>query len=191
MRFTTAKYTRRVNMGNYEHEELSLEAALAETDDTQKAGVTLKQNVEKLLGLREKIDFADVKEVQEGGKIVMNDGQVKDAAETEVQHKEEPKEKKKPAKKNATKDKPKKEEKPKPKPAVKYDRSIDGHRKELSAIFDELRPGWNIDDATKKICAGISHEIVGEYIFDDHGEIIPEFKNKVEELLIEGEEGGL
>ena len=201
MRTTDVNFTRRVNLGNYEHCELSMGAALSEGEDAVKAAKKLRATVEHTLGLS--VDFSEVESITDGGDIVMKSGEeVKATPETTMNHdsgetKEEPKEEKKPAKKKAAKKKaskktsksapkeeakeePKKEEPKGPKPSVKYDPNEKAHRQELSGVLHSVCPGWNKDNDLKAKAKSVSREeMTGQYIFDDAGEILQEFRDTV------------
>lgn len=171
MKYTEFKYTRRHNTGNYEFEEATLGAVIEDGEDAQEIGAKVKNQVEVFLGLAK---AAPKKEAPK-----------KEAPKAETL-KEEPKKeepKKEAPKKKAAAKKPKKEE-----PAVTYDRSIKAHKDELVNVFDELRPNWNKNKELAKVCKGISEEMVGEPIFSAKGDILQSFTDKIEELLIEGEE---
>lgn len=65
MKITTIKYMERKNLGNYEHEELSAEALIGETDDYVASMLTLKDLVHNTLHgtLNKPIIKEEVKEV--------------------------------------------------------------------------------------------------------------------------------
>ena len=186
---TEISYLRRVNLGNYEHTEISATSVVNEGQDPDKIGEALKQQVEKLLGLRDSVDFSLVEEVTEDGNLKMKDGSVKEVTEnTEIVHeekKEEPKEEEKPktTKKKATKKKvSKKKEEPKgPVPSVKYDRTKQEHKDEMAKALNQHVAKWKTTDEGKKKARELSEKLVGEYIFDSEGNIVDSFIQAVKD----------
>ena len=188
MHVETIHYTRRKPEEQYGHSEFTVFATLKEGEDLLKAGEALKQQVEKLLGLRDSVDFSLVEEVTEDGNLKMKDGSVKEVSEnTEVVHeekKEEPKEEEKPkvVKKKATKKKAKKKEEPKgPVPSVKYDRSKQEHKDEMAKALNQHVARWKTTDEGKKKARELSEKLVGEYIFDSEGNIVDSFIQAVKD----------
>jgi hypothetical protein len=164
MRVTEVKYTRRFNMGNYEHEEVTATAVIDDETTTVDAILRLKSEVVSAISgkLPPPPELPPVKEV------VKEEPKAKEPA---PKVKETPKKAPKPT----VKETPKKG----PKPTVKYDRDIEEHKEELGNIFEELHPGWNKDKEVLKRCASISREMVGEYIFAEDGEVLDSFKELV------------
>ena len=186
---TEITYMRRVNLGNYEHTEISATSVVNEGQDPDNIGEALKQQVEKLLGLRDSVDFSLVEEVTEDGNFKMKDGSVKEVSEnTEVVHedkKEEPKEEEKPkaTKKKVTKKKAsKKKEEPKgPVPSVKYDRSKQEHKDEMAKALNQHVAKWKTTDEGKKKARELSEKLVGEYLFDSEGNVVSSFIEAVKD----------
>lgn len=159
-------YMRRVNLGNYEHEELTAKAVLAEGECHRTATKELKKAVLVALGLeKEEVVKADkkVEEKPAKKKTTKKAAPAKKAAPK----KEEPK--KVPAKKAA----------PKKSANIKYDREIDEHKEELGSLFDEFVGDWKAEKATLKVCAGISREVVDMDFMDSDGNVLASFKEFV------------
>jgi hypothetical protein len=163
MRVTEVKYTRRFNMGNYEHEEVTATAVIDDETTTVDAIQRLKSEVvSAIIGKLPPPELPPVRGVTPPVKEVVKEP----APKVKETPKKEPKAKKETPKSG-------------PKPTVKYDRDIEEHKEELGNIFEELHPGWNKDKEVLKRCASISREMVGEYIFAEDGEVLDSFKESV------------
>lgn len=163
MKPTEIKYVRRINMGNYEHEEATVTALLDEGEDYQTA----------------------LQSLQEGTLAALSGKAPKPAAKVVKPAKEEPvKEevKEEPAPKKVVKPKA-----PKKPVFIKYDREVPEHRDDLATVFNEIHPGWAKDPAVKKKCASISKEMVGEDFLEETGTILDSFKESVRSKLEEAE----
>ena len=181
MKITEVSYTRKVNLGNYESADLSMTAVLSDKDDATKAAEKLKAQVEIVLGLKDKIDFEQVEEI-DGGTVHMKDGSKVEVTEnTEFDYKEEEVEEKpvkKAAKKKVAKKKTAKKKAAKKSKDILYDRSNDQHKAELAKILNEHCEGWKTQPAKAK---EVSEQLVGDAIFDGEGVLKEEFINSVVE----------
>jgi hypothetical protein len=120
LEITTVEYSRTRQVSQYEPETVKVAANVGEMD-IQDAIKELKFQVHKAMGLtkatssgvkqNEVVPFEEVKEIVEGGKIVMENGDVKDSATTDILPPAEKKVVKKATKKVAKKKAAKKVEK--------------------------------------------------------------------------------
>ena len=121
-----------------------------------------------------KVKMEDVEEVIEGGKIVTKDGEVHDAATTDIEHKEDKKttKKKTTKKKKTSKKVSKKVAAPK---TVTYDRTVDAHKKELGMLLTANCPDWKATAESKAKAKGLSEHLQGEDFLDDKGDVLESF----------------
>lgn len=183
------KYTKRFNIGNYEHEEFSITA------------VTEDGSVEDFAQLKETVAKAFVGEEVAKAKVSRSNKAKEVAPEPEEEETEEAEEEEKPkaTKGKASKAKAKKveepeeseeeeaeeaeeeeeeEEKPKAKALKKkgstYSRNSDLHKKLfVEMLNEELGEGWVKKNAGRAKTASIKME--GKNFLDADGEILPEF----------------
>lgn len=168
MKISEAKYTRKVNLGNYESDELSLTMVIGENDDTQEAITLLKKTV--IAGLKLEVSDKDIVKAQ---KTIE-----KEAAKEEPKSEEKveaPKEEAKPkavskgkktspsttkAKKDdaETKEIKEKFEGKAPKATIKYDRNVKEHTIALAQMLNTDYPNWKKDEDLKARASKFSKE---------------------------------
>jgi hypothetical protein len=115
MKITQIRVTERAVTGQYEHEEISVEAILAETDELQSCLASLKKEIRRALDKYPTI------------------------SETEVKEEEKQEEKKTEEKTEEKAEKPKRKTKAKNTP---YDRTNELHKKLLSEALESKDPNW-------------------------------------------------
>lgn len=206
MKILEAKYTRRLNLGNYEHEELTLGVAFDESDDIASNVAALKATTLGLL--KNEASDAVVAKAEKAVKTIAKEdkeGETATKADT-PSPKQDAKADKSKAKaskavskskkaqdlseKEVTKDEVKKTFEGKaPKATVKYDREIAEHKHTLSTILDADYPTWKKDNNLKAKAGKLSKEILPGMPFKDaKGVIAEEFKAKIVEVMGEGED---
>lgn len=165
MNIVELKYTQRINLGNYEHAELTATAVIEEGESSFSCVQGLKIFVEAALKgeLKDETEPSPKKEVE-------------DIPEIKEEVKEEPKKK---AKKKAVK----KKAPAKKKKNVAYDRANDAHKDEFASVLSEVAPHWKDTIESKTKAKHLSLELVGEDMFSgEDGSVLESFK----ELVVEG-----
>jgi outer membrane biosynthesis protein TonB len=177
MRVLTARYARKFNLGNYESEEVAMEASFNSEDVVKEFG-QLKALVLEMGGIQ-------IAKACNCKKEEVKDEPPKEEVKEEPPKEEPTKEPEaKPVDDKPKKDKPKKKA-PRKKKAkvVVYSRESKDHKEHLAAILDELYPNWRKELAEKAAATSKSmHDTVA--IFDDKGEITSDFR----EAIIQGME---
>ncbi len=190
MKATEIKYARRINLGNYEHEEVAITAVLDEDDSAVEGIGELKKMVAEAVAAGDTGSLPGVSAKDPKGKtpavekktekkagekkgkaveekpddeVESDDADVSDSQEEETI--EEEKEEKKPA---AGKKGFKKKASP-------YSRTNDTHKALFSEKLTELFPKWKGSDAGKAKAKQISKDLDGEEFLDSEGEMLPSF----------------
>lgn len=177
MNITTVTFTKRKNIGDYNHEELSLSAVLDDDDCASECIAKIKQEVFSALGYAvDPVAPAKVEEAKPVKKAV----------------KKAPAKKTSPAEEGvkaaiedaAVKPEPKKEVKKAPVKAVKmvpYNREEQSHKTEFAKVLVGINPDW------KKECAMLAKEasvaLNGSDFMDDKGVVLASFIAQVEAAI--------
>lgn len=177
MKITTIKYMERKNLGNYEHEELSAEAIIGETDDYVASMLTLKDLVHNTLHgtLNKPIIKEEVKEVvaevvkEEKPKAVRAKKSavvIQEQASTEQ------------VVVNATSpstDEVEEVKKEKPKKVTKYSSDIPEHKSIFGAyLAKKYGDAWKTAKPVAEIKA-FTASLNGKDFLDDVGTVVPSF----------------
>jgi len=170
MNFTNVRYLRRVNLGDYQHEEMEATAAIAEGEDDMNAMETLRNKVNAIMG----VTVPD-------NNLSFDDTITKPQAEALGKAIEETVEEEKPKRKRAPR-------KPKAPKTVAYDRENKGHKDEFAAILNDKFPEWKKDKESMKAAKDLSLTLHGTPMFDDKGEILGEFTDKIVETMDMGDD---
>jgi hypothetical protein len=170
MKVNEIKYTRRNNLGNYEHEEICVGVSVEDGDN---ASTILKQA----------ISFVSTKGETDFSSVMVDPPAPKAKKETSVAKKETPKKVEEETKaeiKAEEKSSPVAEEEPKveEKKATRvkdtpYDRSNELHKKLLSEYLDTAHKGWK-SEVQKAVTVSI--KMVGKPFLNSEGSIIKDFK---------------
>lgn len=180
MKIAMIEFMQRKNKGNYEHEEIKVQAVIDENDNADVAMVQLKNFVAHHLGLE------IVKTIPSTAPV---ESEVKEEVKEEVK-KEEPK-KEKATRTKKVKEEPKSEvveeipevikEAPAPvdKSIVKYDRMTLAHSSTLSSYLTKTYgEGWKKVAPPVEIKA-FSESLNGQPFLDKEGNIVPSFKEQL------------
>jgi hypothetical protein len=212
MNITSIKYLRRKNLGNYEHEEITVDSILSEGESPEVAFVKLKQFVEEALsgtlGASKSVSETSLKTVQlskegepKATAQMAPDSKYPDAKE-ETPKQEEPRKPRggnKPANKSddsgveskgAKADSPVKEEKL-PKGTVVFQNTDQAMRIRLSNYLNANYPKWKTigsehgADLEKKkaVIQKVIAPLNGQPFEDAQANMLPAFSAKVEELF--------
>ena len=161
---TTVRYLRRVNLGDYQHEEM--EASVAVEGDLMEGMDDVRNKVNAILGVN---------------KPDNNVAFSKEALKEEKPKEEKPKKEAPKKEKKAKEEKPKKEKKA-PK-TVPYNREEKSHRDEFASILSDRCSGWKDSDDSKAKAKELSVSLNGEPMFDAKGEILGSFADKIVEEM--------
>lgn len=199
MRVTEVRYMRRNNLGNYEHEEISMSAVIEEDEDHMDAVAGLRQDVVAALS-GEKAATVEAPEAEEEKKPAKT-GKGKKAPKVEEQPEEEEPEAEDDDEKTADpeeeeteeepEEEPEEEEKPAPakggkkfkKKPQSYSRASEQHKEIFSSVVKSIAPEWKKSDDLKKKAKDASQSMEGKDFLDDSGEVLSEFKDAVKKLL--------
>lgn len=171
---TDVSYTRRRNLGNYEHEELTISVAVGENEkDTPAVIQNLKFQVLSELGIDCETPVGAIAEVTDEGNVKTKEGKTVDPSTSK-----EVKEEKKVTKKVTKKAAPKAKNSP-------YDRSIEAHRQKFAEVVEKSYPGWKKDAAIKAAAKLASETLNGVDLFSGQGKVLASFNTKMKELMEE------
>ena len=170
MKITSIDYLRRLNLGNYEYEELKASALVGENDSAEICFIALKEFVENSLGI--------VKETKEQLPlpIVKEEPKIEETKAKEVKVEEEVKKKKE--RKSVAETKPVK----KISKATMYDRVLETHKSLIGAFLDTKYPKWRKNELIKKATQA-SKNLNGIEFLDENGEMLESFKIKFCEIM--------
>lgn len=170
MKVTEAKYVKRINLSNYEHEEISLTSALDEDDVAAQVIEELKAIVCSGAPAAAPEELPEKSPKGKGKKAKKEEEVVPEVAEEEEQATEETEE-------EVVEEE--EEEKPAPKKGKKkgspYSRANETHKVLFTETLKEINPKWNKSDAGKAKAKKASMEMDGEDFLDAEGEILPSF----------------
>jgi hypothetical protein len=175
MKITSIDYLRRLNLGNYEHEELKASALIGENDSAEICFIALKEFVENSLGIvketKEQFPLPIVKEEPKIEETKAEETKAKEVkVEEEVKKKKErkPEIEKKPVKKISK--------------ATMYDRVLETHKSLIGAFLDTKYPKWRKNELIKKATQA-SKDLNGIEFLDENGEMLESFKIKFCEIM--------
>jgi hypothetical protein len=207
------KFTKRVNVGNYEHEELTVVVAISEGEDECKAVkatiafVTSRGEIplnyldkatpcgkaESVVGLTKEtpstVSLAPVANTEET--VIVKQTKAKKVAavaiETPAVLPEEIGDNSTPMEVEPDKEKitPVKAKSTARSKATTYDRENDLHKKLIGEILDSTAPGWRIKKGGAAKAASLA--MVGKDFMDNSGTILPSFIEEFGELMNPGE----
>lgn len=171
MRVTEVKYTRRYNVGQYEHEEYTLVTVLEEGDEDSKTVIAeLKEDVAQAHAGESK--KAGVGEKPAKGKKASSAKAKKDSEEEEssVENTEDS-----PA--------PAKKKKSFKSKAASYDRANEIHKKLFSEQLQAISPGWSKDKEKMSLANKLSRQMHGKEMLDSDGKVINEFYRELKKAM--------
>jgi outer membrane biosynthesis protein TonB len=183
VKVTDITYMRRVNLGNYEHEELSMSAILEDGENVSTAMLTLKNEVHHSLGLVGTPTEAPKKEVK------VPEVPKKEETKKETPKKEEKKEVELPPVIDKKEDLPEtKEKKPKAKKEevkpTPYERAKQVHKDLFANLLNKTFPGWSSDKEAIARAKHASLSLEGEDFLDQKGNILTTFSEAVTNLMV-------
>ena len=164
MKINAIEYLRRVNKGNYEHEELKASAAIEDNEDKYSCFKSLKEFVEECLGLKENKEQLPLP-IQKEAEVVKE--------ELVVEEVKKKKERKSEVEKKSVK---------KINKATQYDRTLQTHKSLIGALLDTKYPKWKKGDLINKATQA-SQVLNGEDFLDENGDMLESFKAKFCEFM--------
>lgn len=185
MKVSEAKFTRRYNVAQYEHEEYSLSAVVEDNETGVEVLQQLKAEVEaaksgnavqaaepaakknkkpKPASTTKESDESENGESDTAADPSDTDSDTDDDAD-DVE--ETPAEKRKKFKK---------------KPQV-YQRSNDAHKELFSGVLKAVAPDWKKSPESKAKAKSVSQKLEGQEFLDESGEILPDFKAQVKKHM--------
>lgn len=179
MEVTTIKFSKTVQVNQYEPETLEVTATLDEGENFEKCAADLRSRVTGVLGGKAGVSTAKSTDAGSG------------AGKKDVE-KKAPKNTKKSSGAGAEK-KTTKATKSRKK-SVAYNREIKAHQTELGKLLHEVSPEWKQDDALKKAAKQASIDLTGEDFMDGEGVILDSFREAVSNAMgseSESEDEGL
>lgn len=192
------KYGRRFNLGNYEHEEISVSTCIDESVDVRGVILSLREMVldaqkgedmpvekkkstepkeektkatKKTKKVVEVIEEEEIDEEVDAEELAEEEGEEQEETEEEFDDEEE--EEVKPAKKKATK-------KVKTTP---YDRKNNLHKKMFGDFLNDNYPSWKNTPAAKDRAKNASAECHGKEFLDNDGQLTLGFKTAMARLM--------
>jgi len=186
MKIAEIKYMRRVNLGNYEHEEITATAVISEGEDANKEGMALKNQVLALLNLSPEDGPKKEEEKKEETK--------EEAAPAKKTRKAAPakeEEKKEEAKEETRGEKPAKRTRKAASSAKKntpYDRENKAHKVQFATIAEENFAGWKKDPELAKKVKAASVELNGSDMLDDSGTVMDAFTDQMIKIIEGGDD---
>ena len=169
MRVSEVKFTKRYNVGNYEHEEYSLAAVLEEDEN----------HVEAMAQLKADVIAAYTEENSQVKKATRKAAEVEDTEEEEteeVEQEETAEDEEVPAK--AAKGKKKFKSK-----AQVYQRSNETHKELFSGVMRAVAPDWKKTTESKAKAKSVSLVFEGVDFLDAEGNVLAEFKAAVKKAM--------
>lgn len=210
MKVTEAKYTRRYNTGNYEHEEFSLAAMVEDNDSHIDVMLSLKADVQKAYSGEAQATQAEEQTTEESGsgrgrgkgrskqkETAEQDIETAEESEDEIEEEieedgtgseevaedetEEAEEEKKPKSKPGEKTKsPGKGFKKKPQV---YQRSNETHKELFSKMLNSAAPNWKKSFESKAHAKKVSQKMEGVEFLDENGKVLEDFKKQALKLM--------
>lgn len=196
----TVKYLRRINLGNYEHEEAEVTSVINEGETIEQAIARVKVKVNNALrGIVEE----EKKEIIAANVVIQEAQEVPAVIEEEIAPPPVPEEAKPKAKRTrAPKAKEeakvveaKVEEAPKGNEPVApakakvgsvtpYDRNKENHKALFVELVTDIMPDWRATDATKSLVKQLSLDMEGHPMLDNKsGDVLDSFVNSLKNNL--------
>lgn len=163
-------YTFRRNLGDYEHEELTVAIEVNDGDDITQKVTELKDLVVGNLGTRRQNEEQETEKKSRKKKEKVVDEE-EESEEDESDSEEESSSKK-------TKSKKKGRSK-----STTYDREDDLHKKLVGEMLDDNFPKWDKKKSLKKLAIKASKSMQGEDFLDSDGDILEDFQEKFLEQM--------
>lgn len=189
----TIKVTKRITTGDYEYEEVTIEAAIEKGESVEEVIAEIKETIasglsaEKKTSQKNKHTNDAPSRKSKAQKEEADDESGDDEVEI-TEEKPKPKDKKTAAKKvveETEEDDEQEEEKPKTKKKAKgasaYDRTDDTHKKLFSEKLDQKFPDWRTKKS--KMAKLASSKLNGTDFLDSDGDVIPEFVAALVKLM--------
>lgn len=198
MKISEAKFVRRYNVGQYEHEEYSLTAVVEDDDKAVEVLMKLKKDVaaaysgvcedeasEPEQDPQDTVPVEQPEEEEEEQDIFDGEEETEDTEDEEEVEEPAPAKKSKatptkagaktgsgsPAKKNLKKKPP------------TYSRSNETHKELFSDVLKGVAPDWKKSAVTKAKAKVVSMDMEGEEFLDEDGNVLPAFKQAVKKLM--------
>lgn len=186
MKISEAKFTKRFNLGNYEHEEFSLTAIVEEDESAVGVLADLKNCIQESFSgeVASPVD-GEADEVDEEEEVkppkskkkaaVVEEDEPEEVDEEEVEEDEEedqPPKKTKAEERKAFKKKPQ-----------VYQRGNEAHKEFFSNVLKEVAPNWKKDATSKAKGKLVSMKMEGKEFIDHTGEVVPGFRAEVKKLM--------
>jgi len=176
---TELRYTKRFNIGDYQHEEFGVTYSVAEGESPEASMMKMKNFIQdsftNTLGKSKAVN-TPVKEEKKAPAKKVKAVKVEDDAKADVEVEDEKEfkklteEKKEPKKKRNQK-----------KPTV-YNRDLAEHKTEMAAILNRDFPEWKATPESKTAAKALSGKLEGTPFMDAKtGEILPEFVTAIAE----------
>jgi len=177
MRVSEVKFTKRYNVGNYEHEEYSLNAVLEEDENHVEAMSQLKADV--IAAYTE--EKSTVKKSTKKAAAAVVEEEEEETTETETSDEEDTAEEveEEPVL-AAKKGKAKKTFKKK---AQVYQRSNDTHKELFSGVMNAVAPAWKKTTESKAKAKEVSMKFEGVDFLDENGSVLETFKAAVKKAM--------
>lgn len=180
VKFAEVKYSKRVNLGNYESEEVGVVAVIEEGVDVQEAIQYCKDVV---AGKAPKEKTKESPKKPQSKKATGTSTASKKQPSEKTEEKEEPappvEEKKAPAKKA-----PAKRTRAKKVKVVEYDRTSDSHKKRISSLCaDVLGDDWRQDKEVLKKVKEASMSLAGTAFLGEDGELVDGFVKEFSSMV--------
>jgi hypothetical protein len=163
MKINEVRYTKRFNMGNYEHEEFTISAILEGDDTCLDVVNTMKTEIEIARGTVPVLQAAK--------------------KQKPVEKEEEPTEEAEPTMPIAAKTAKKAAKKTKAKPVQVYERANDTHKEIFSQMLNRVYPSWKTSAESKNAAKQASQALNGVEFLDENGVVLESFQEKVQEIL--------
>ncbi len=180
------KYMRRFTTEvQYEFEEFTVSAEVADDDDTQLILADMKASVEAAHLGSPADGEPEEEETEEGNEEEDEDTESSDESEEEDEEEVPASKTKKTSKSSGDKDGPQTtgSKKTKKKPQV-YQRTNGTHKEIFSNVLKEVAPKWKESTASKAKGKNASLEMEGEEFLDHTGEVVPSFRAAVKKLMV-------
>lgn len=171
MRIKEVRFSKKIQVEQFEPEEVTLVAEVDNGEDHQAVLQYLNKEACLALGLKQE-KVTHVTETKEESPEVESKAPAKQAKKAKVS-------KAAPAKNSPAKPKPT----PKPK-TVKYDRAVEAHRDEFANVLNSKTEctGWQEENKKSGKAKALSESLQGAELMDDKGNVLPSFVT----LVVEG-----
>ena len=180
---TEIKYTKRFNIGDYQHEEYGVTYSVGEGESPEKSMMNMKNFIQdsfgNKLGSSEPVNTPEPKKKAPAkkSKVVADDAPADKEVETEKEFKKETSEHKEPKKKRNQKKN------------VVYNRDLAEHKTEMASILNRDFPEWKATPESKAAAKALSGKLEGTPFLDGKtGAVLPEFVTAIAEGMNTGED---